>query len=82
MCRHCAAGQCEGKPSASKPWGLRPLGFEALGLPSENPLGALTLPLSTVSVPSTLSLGDSFSTLPLGFSTVAFSVCVIMDDGG
>ena len=26
--------------------------------------------------PSTLSLGDNFSTLPLGFSTVAFSVAV------
>ena len=27
--------------------------------------------------PSTLSLGDSFSTLPLGFSTVAFKVSAV-----
>ena len=53
---------------------VRPLGFAAEGLPEENPEGALTLPLSTVSAPSTLSLGDSFSTLPLGFSTVAFTL--------
>ena len=37
-----------------------------------NPSGALTLTLSAVSPPSTLSLGDSFSTQPLGFLTVAF----------
>ena len=49
-----------GKPSAAKPRGLRPLGFAALGLPSENPSGALTLPRSIVYAPLTLSLGDSF----------------------
>ena len=80
-CRHCAAGQCKGslgifsgKPLTAKPRGLRPLGFAASGLPLENHSGALTLPLSTMSTPSTLSLGDSFSTLPLGFSTVAFKL--------
>ena len=50
------------------------LSSKTSGLPSENPSGALKLPLSTVSAPSTLSLGDSFSTLPLGFSTVAFTL--------
>ena len=58
----------EGFSEGIKPWALRPLGFAASGLPS----GALTLPLSTVLAASKLSLGDSFSTLPLGFSTVAF----------
>ena len=67
------------KPSAAKPWGLRFLGFAALGLPSENPSGALTLPLSTLSPPSTLSLGDSFSSLPLGFSTVAFKLDIVLE---
>ena len=32
-----------GKPSAAKPRRLRYLTFEASGLPSENPLGALTV---------------------------------------
>ena len=48
-------GFSEGKPEAAKPRGRSPQGFAAKGLP-----------LSTVSAPSTLSLGDSFSTLPLG----------------
>ena len=58
---------------AAKPQGLRPLGFAASGLPLKNPLRAVTLLLSTVLASSTLSLRDSFSTLPLGFSTVAFT---------
>ena len=66
-----------GKPSATKPQGLRPLSFAALGLPLENPSGALTLPLNAVSPPSTLSLGDSFSTLPLRFFTVAVATSQI-----
>ena len=37
-----------GKPLAAKPWGLRPLGYAASGLSSENPWGAITLPLSTL----------------------------------
>ena len=37
-----------GKPLTAKPWGLRPLGFAALGLPLENSSGAFTLLLSTV----------------------------------
>ena len=36
----------------------------------ENPEGALTLPRNTVTAPEALSWGDSFSTLPQGFSTV------------
>ena len=91
-CPHCAAGQCEGSSGiffgialSCKTLGLGflqpqelppPLRFEVSGLPSENSLGALTLPLSTVSAPSTLSLGDSFSKLPLGCSTVAFIVSI------
>ena len=64
-------GFSSGKPSAEKPQGLRPLGFSASGLPLEAPSGALTLPLSTVLALTTLSLGDSSSTLPLGFSRVS-----------
>ena len=45
--------------------GLRVWGFE------ENPMGALTLPCSTVLAPKALSWGDSYSTLPRGFSTIA-----------
>ena len=57
-CRHCASGQCEGslgiflrqtldcKTSGAAPPRFCSLGFASL--PSENPLRALTLPLSTV----------------------------------
>ena len=41
-------GFSKGKPEASKPRGRSPRGFEAEGLPEENPEGALTLPRSTV----------------------------------
>ena len=71
-------GFSSGIPTAAKPQGLCPLSFAALGLLSQNPSGALTLPLITVSAPSTLSLGDSFFTQPLGFSTVAFTQFVIL----
>ena len=37
-------GFSEGKPEASKPRGRSPRGFEAKGLPEENPEVALTLP--------------------------------------
>ena len=47
-------GFSEGKPEASKPRGRSPRGFEANGLPKENPEGALTLPRSTVSAPEAL----------------------------
>ena len=48
-------GFSEGKPEASKPRGRSPQGFEAEGLPEENPEEALTLPRSTVSAPEALS---------------------------
>ena len=48
-------GFSEGKPEALKPRGRSPRGFEAEGLPEENPEGALTLPRSTVSAPEALS---------------------------
>ena len=54
--------------------GHSPQGFADEGLPDKNPSRALTLPLATVLAPFTLSLRDSFSTLPLGFSTVAFTL--------
>ena len=38
----------KGKPEAAKLRGSSPHGFAALGLPEENPDGALTLPSSTV----------------------------------
>ena len=50
-----------GKPLAALPW------FWSLGFASENPLGALTLPLSPVSAPSTVSLGSSFTHCPSDF---------------
>ena len=39
--------------------------------PSEFSSAPLTLPLGTLSALLTLSLGENFSTLPLGWSTVA-----------
>ena len=48
-------GFSEGKPEASKPRECSPRGFEAEGLPKENPVGALTLPRSTVLAPKALS---------------------------
>ena len=78
VCQHCAKGKCEnsqgfseGKPEAAKPRGRSPRGFAAEGLPEENPEGALTLTRRTVSELDALSWGDSYSTLPQGFSTVA-----------
>ena len=63
-------GFSKGKPEAAKPRGRSPQGFAAEGLPEENLEGALTLPQSKVSAPEALSWGDSYSTLPQGFSTV------------
>ena len=66
-CVHCAAGGMApsgfslGKPLATKPLGLRSLGFSASGLFLENPLGDLTLPLSTL---NTLLCGQFFQTAP------------------
>ena len=60
-------GFSKGKPEAANPRGRSPRGFAAKGLPKENPMGALTLPLRTVSVPLTLSLGDSFPHCPSDF---------------
>ena len=48
-------GFSEGKPKAAKPRGHSPRGFEAKGLPKENPEGALTLTRSTVLAPKALS---------------------------
>ena len=64
-------GFSAGKPEAAKPRGRNHQGFTAKGLPKENPEGALTLPLSPLWAPKALSWGDSYSTLPQGFSSVA-----------
>ena len=64
MCKNCPLWRV----LRVNPW-LRPLSFAASGLPSENPSGALTLPLSTVLAPSTLLRVQFFHTAPRIFSS-------------
>ena len=61
----------------ANPRGRSSQGFASEGLPEENLEGALTLPNSTVSAPKALSWGDSYSSLPRGFSTVAQSTKIM-----
>ena len=67
--------------SAEKLWRMRPIGFAASGLPSENPLGSLTLPLSTVvGTLNTLLRGQFFQPAPRIFNS-RFHTTTSVSDG-
>ena len=71
------SGFSSAKPSSAKPCGLCPLGFAASGLPSENPMGALTLPLAQCWHPQHSPLrGQFFHTAPRIFNSFFQSVMV------